>query len=129
MDVELALQEALANAIRHGCERRPVKHLQCIVTVETAGEVMIVVRDPGTGFDTTRVANPLDAENVMKPSGRGIFLINQLMDEVAFNDGGRELQMKKRRDGDARESADTPDAAPLNGSVSGAPPESTTRSR
>ncbi len=40
--------------------------------------------------------DPLAGENVLKSSGRGIFLINQLMDEVAFEDGGRELRMRKR---------------------------------
>jgi anti-sigma regulatory factor (Ser/Thr protein kinase) len=98
MAVELALQEAVANAIRHGCRNDPTKHLQCMVTCDEAGEVMIVVRDPGSGFDHTSVANPLDPENMLKPSGRGIFLINGLMDEVDFTDGGRELQMRKRRE-------------------------------
>ncbi|HEX2457224.1 MAG TPA: ATP-binding protein [Vicinamibacterales bacterium] len=130
MEVELALQEALANAIRHGCGGDPSRHLQCIVAVEDTGEAMIVVRDPGTGFDTTRVANPLAPENVLKPSGRGIFLINQLMDEVAFSDGGRELQMKKRRGGgDARESEAASNATQSSGPVTAATPESTTRSR
>ena len=41
--------------------------------------------------------NPLEGDNVLKPSGRGVFLINQLMDEVGFRDGGREVQMRKRR--------------------------------
>jgi len=129
MEVELALQEALANAIRHGCRGDASRHLQCIVAVEEDGEAMIVVRDPGTGFDTTKVADPLTPENVLKPSGRGIFLINQLMDEVAFKDGGRELQMKKRRDGDARQAAEVPAASSAPGPVSDATPESTTRSR
>ena len=44
------------------------------------------------------ISNPLDAANILKPSGRGIFLINGLMDEVGFRDGGRELEMRKRRD-------------------------------
>jgi anti-sigma regulatory factor (Ser/Thr protein kinase) len=95
--VDLALQEALANGIRHGCSGDPNKFVQCSVTFDTAGELVIVVRDPGPGFDTAAVPNPLDAANVMKPSGRGVFLINQLMDEVAFADGGREVRMKKKR--------------------------------
>ncbi len=95
--VELALQEALANAIRHGCRNDPSKRLQCIVTVDDSGEVVIVVRDPGQGFDPASVPNPLDPGNVLKSSGRGIFLINELMDEVAFADGGRELQMRKKQ--------------------------------
>jgi anti-sigma regulatory factor (Ser/Thr protein kinase) len=98
MEVELALQEALTNAIRHGCANDPTRHLQCCVAVQEPGEVTIIVRDPGAGFDTTSVPDPLAPENVLKAGGRGIFLINQLMDEVAFKDGGREVQMRKRRD-------------------------------
>ena len=95
--VDLALQEALANGIRHGCKGDPTKNVECSVTFNTPGELVIVVRDPGTGFDLGSVANPLEDANMMKPSGRGVFLINQLMDEVAFADGGREVKMRKRR--------------------------------
>ena len=97
MAVELALQEAVANAIRHGCRNDPTQQLQCSVTCDDSGEVVIVVRDPGSGFDHTAVPDPLDPGNMLKPSGRGIFLINGLMDEVRFADGGRELQMRKKR--------------------------------
>ena len=97
MAVELALQEAVANAIRHGCHGDASKELQCSVSCNDEGEVMITVRDPGTGFDPDSVANPLHPDNLMKSSGRGIFLINGLMDEVQFADGGRELQMRKRK--------------------------------
>ena len=96
IEVELALQEALANAIRHGCKGDVTRKVQCVVNCEGPEEIVIVVRDPGTGFDAAKVPNPLEGENILKASGRGIFLINQLMDEVAFRDGGRELQMKKR---------------------------------
>jgi serine/threonine-protein kinase RsbW len=97
MAVELALQEAVANAIRHGCGGDATKSLQCSVTCDESGEILITVRDPGEGFDHTRVADPLDPENILKPSGRGIFLINGLMDDVQFADGGRELQMRKKK--------------------------------
>lgn len=97
MAVELALQESVANAIRHGCRGDATKRLQCSVTCDESGEILISVRDPGPGFDPTTVANPLDPANVLKPSGRGIFLINGLMDDVRFADGGRELQMRKRK--------------------------------
>jgi serine/threonine-protein kinase RsbW len=97
MPIELALDEALANAIRHGCKNDPSKHVQCVVTTDKRGEVMIVVRDPGSGFDAAAVPDPLATDNLLKPSGRGVFLINQLMDEVGFRDGGREVLMKKRR--------------------------------
>jgi serine/threonine-protein kinase RsbW len=95
IQVELALQEALANAIRHGCKGDRSRQVQCVINFAESGEILVVVRDPGTGFDATRVPNPLAGENILKSSGRGIFLINQLMDEVAFRDGGRELQMRK----------------------------------
>lgn len=97
MSVDLALDEALANAIRHGCKGDPSKQVQCVVTTDVAGKVMIVVRDPGPGFDIAAVPDPLSGDNVLKPSGRGVFLINQLMDEVAFADRGREVTMLKRR--------------------------------
>jgi anti-sigma regulatory factor (Ser/Thr protein kinase) len=97
MAIELALQEAVAYGIRHGCRGDSSKQVQCTVNITSEGEVIITVRDPGQGFDPTGVANPLAPENMLKPSGRGIFLINGLMDDVHYADGGRELQMKKRK--------------------------------
>lgn len=96
MAVELALQEAVANAIRHGCRGDQTKELQCSVSCDESGEVVITVRDPGSGFNPDAVPDPIEPENLLKASGRGIFLINGLMDEVQFADGGREVQMKKR---------------------------------
>lgn len=95
IEVELALQEALANAVRHGCGGDPTKRVQCYVTHDAAGEVVIVIRDPGTGFNVKGVPDPLEGDNVFKPSGRGIYLINRLMDEVHFADQGREIRMRK----------------------------------
>jgi anti-sigma regulatory factor (Ser/Thr protein kinase) len=97
MAVELAMQEAVANAIRHGCRGDRSKQLECAITLDGSGEVVITVRDPGPGFDPSAVANPLDPANVLKPSGRGIFLITGLMDDVRFTDGGRALQMRKKK--------------------------------
>ena len=96
-EIELALQEALANAIIHGCQGDTTKSVRCCVTCHEDGDVRIVVRDPGRGFDLVGVANPLDSDNVLKASGRGIFLMKQLMDEVSFADDGRELHMHKAR--------------------------------
>jgi anti-sigma regulatory factor (Ser/Thr protein kinase) len=95
IEVELALQEALANAVRHGCGGDSSKRVQVYVTHDASGEVVIVIRDPGTGFDAGAVPDPLAGDNVFKPSGRGIFLINRLMDEVRFADEGREIRMRK----------------------------------
>ena len=96
-EIEMALRESLANAIRHGCKLDASKQVQCCVSLDESGEVVIVVRDPGEGFDVTKAPDPQQAENLMKSGGRGVFLINELMDEVRYSDGGREVRMKKRR--------------------------------
>lgn len=98
MKVELALQEGLANAIRHGCKNDPTKQVQCSVNFDSAGEVVIVIRDPGPGFKVADVPNPLEGANVLKASGRGVFLINELMDTVEFSDDGRRVMMRKKVD-------------------------------
>jgi serine/threonine-protein kinase RsbW len=96
MQVELALQEALANAIRHGCRNDARKLVDCRVTL-SAKEIVIVIRDPGQGFDVKTVANPLESANLFKRGGRGVFLIHRLMDAVEYADGGRQVLMRKRR--------------------------------
>ncbi len=95
MEVHLAAQEAIANAIRHGCKGDATKQVQCAVSFDAAGELVIVVRDPGTGFDPAKVPNPLEGNNLFKGSGRGVFLINELMDTVEYEDGGRMVKMRK----------------------------------
>ena len=95
--VQLALIEALANAIRHGCRGDITKRVQCSVGCGEFDEVVIIVRDPGDGFDPEGVPDPLDPVNTFKPSGRGMFLIRAFMDHVVFADGGREVQMRKRK--------------------------------
>ncbi len=57
--------------------------------------MLIIVRDPGTGFEPNRVPDPLEGENIYSNHGRGIYLINQLMDEVRFERNGTEIHMRK----------------------------------
>jgi anti-sigma regulatory factor (Ser/Thr protein kinase) len=95
--VELAVREALANAIRHGCGNDPKKAIQCCVTYEASGEIAIVIRDPGPGFEAAALPDPMAPQNLFKSSGRGVYLINHLMDAVRFRDCGREVEMRKRR--------------------------------
>jgi len=94
-EVELALREALANAIVHGCNNDPTKKVECCVACTESSDVVIIVRDPGEGFVPTAVPNPLAAENLHSNHGRGIYLINQLMDEVSFERNGAEIRMRK----------------------------------
>jgi len=93
--VELALREALANAIVHGCNNDPSKKVECCVACSESSDIMIVVRDPGHGFGLGGVPSPLAPENLQSTHGRGIYLINQLMDEVAFERNGAEIRMRK----------------------------------
>ena len=102
-EVELALREALANAIVHGCNNDPTKHVECCVACTEQSDVVIVVRDPGAGFTPAAVPNPLAAENLSSTHGRGIYLINQLMDEVSFERNGAEIRMRKASAGSAGE--------------------------
>jgi serine/threonine-protein kinase RsbW len=94
--IELALTEALANAVVHGAKNDPSKIVECDVACEDAGGVLIVVRDPGPGFDPNKIANPCHGENIYSNHGRGIYLINQLMDKVQFHKNGTEIHMLKK---------------------------------
>jgi serine/threonine-protein kinase RsbW len=95
-EVETALREALSNAIRHGCAGDVTKRVEIVVGCNDANEVVIVVRDPGPGFDPSLVPSPTVGTNVYRHHGRGIYLINQLMDEVSFRRNGSEIRMRKR---------------------------------
>ncbi len=95
-DIETALREALANAIVHGCGGDPNKSIQLIVACDESRGMLIVVRDPGPGFDVSQIPSPVVGQNVYATHGRGIYLINQLMDEVRYERGGTEIHMKVR---------------------------------
>jgi serine/threonine-protein kinase RsbW len=94
--IELALQEALANAVVHGAKEDPTKIVECIVACDEERGVLIIVRDPGEGFDPGAIPTCTVGENLYSNHGRGIFLINQLMDEVRFRKNGTEIHMVKR---------------------------------
>ena len=93
-EIELALDEAIANAIKHGSSNDPSKQIQCCVACDHARGMLIVVRDPGPGFDPASIPNPIVGQNIFAAGGRGIYLINQLMDEVRFEKGGTEIHMR-----------------------------------
>ena len=95
-DIELALTEALANAVVHGAKSDPSKIIECDVACDAQHGILIVVRDPGLGFDHAKIADPCQGENIYSHHGRGIYLINQLMDEVQFHKNGTEIHMLKR---------------------------------
>jgi serine/threonine-protein kinase RsbW len=96
LQIETALREALANAIKHGCSADPSKFVQCSVAFEEDRSVLIVVKDPGPGFKPRQLPDPTEGEHLYENHGRGIYLINHLMDEVHFKHGGSEIQMRSR---------------------------------
>ena len=93
--IELALQEALANAVIHGAKEDPRKTVECLVSSDNERGILIVVRDPGNGFSPDGIPTCTVGENVYSNHGRGIFLINQLMDKVEFRKNGTEIRMVK----------------------------------
>ena len=93
-DVEIALREALANAIIHGNHENPRKRVYVRFRCEP-DEVSLAVKDEGRGFDINKMANPTAPENVGSVHGRGIYLMKALMDEVRFEEGGVVVHMRK----------------------------------
>lgn len=93
-EVEVALMEALANAVKHGCKNDPTKKVECCVACDESRGLLIVIRDPGEGFDPKSIPSPIVGQNLFATHGRGVFLINQLMDEVRYEKGGTEIHMK-----------------------------------
>ncbi len=95
--VDLALREALANAIIHGNRSDARKSVRVCVAIAADCNVLVIVKDAGSGFDPSQLPSPVMGENVLLTHGRGIFLINRLMDDVNFNfDHGTAIYMRRR---------------------------------
>ena len=94
--IGMAVREAAINAVLHGNEYDPAR--QIAVSLENTGkDLVIVIADQGHGFNPDKVPDPLAAENLLRGTGRGIFLIRSLMDEVHFRQlhPGTELTLIK----------------------------------
>jgi serine/threonine-protein kinase RsbW len=94
LEIGLALQEAVANAVVHGCGNDPSKNVRCRLS-DNQGRILIIVSDPGPGLDVSSQKALALSPNLYQDHGRGIYLIRQLMDEVRFELGGSEIQMWK----------------------------------
>ena len=92
--INLAVIEAGTNAIKHGNKENPIK--KAIIEFTLAEDRFeIVIEDEGDGFTRKEVADPLDPENLLKSSGRGLFLMEACMDSVTYQNNGTIIKMVK----------------------------------
>ena len=132
MQIAMALDEALLNAMIHGNlevsselrqsddgapyvnmiatrkKEAPYSERKVTIKLEASNEqVTFIIRDDGPGFDAAALRDPTDPENIERAGGRGLLLINAFMDEVSHNELGNEIRMVKRKaSGDGEESDD-----------------------
>ncbi len=94
----IAVTELANNAVIHGNKRDPNKKVYVTVDVVDA-EVRLTIRDEGKGFNPDTLSNPLDPENLLRESGRGVFIVRSLMDEISydFSKGGTQVTLLKRK--------------------------------
>jgi serine/threonine-protein kinase RsbW len=94
--VHLALEEALANAIKHGNRRNAAKFIKVAMHV-SPDRARIEVEDEGVGFDPNVVPDPTDERNLELPTGRGLMLMRSYMNSVSFSSRGNRVVMEKQR--------------------------------
>jgi len=95
--VSMAVREAAVNAVLHGNEYNPAKHIA--FSLENTGSALVfTIADEGKGVNPDTLPDPLAPENLLRGTGRGIFLIRSFMDEVHFRElhPGTELTLIKR---------------------------------
>ncbi|MEP6901585.1 MAG: ATP-binding protein [Actinomycetota bacterium] len=95
--IDMAVREALANAVKHGNQLDETKQVEVtLINLESGMEIMI--RDFGKGFDVTEVPDPTNPENLLKASGRGILFMHNFVDKVEWQrhaEGGMIVKMIK----------------------------------
>jgi serine/threonine-protein kinase RsbW len=102
LQIAMAVREAAVNAVLHGNAYDPAKKVS-LDFERTAGDLVITIRDQGKGLDPAKIPDPLAPENLLKTSGRGIFLIRSFMDDVQINPStaGTEIKLIKHVHGPA----------------------------
>lgn len=94
----IAVTEAVNNAIVHGNKKDKSRRVHVKFTFE-GQKIIVIVQDEGSGFNPDNLSDPLDPRNLLKESGRGIFILKALMDEVEFEfaGGGTTVRMVKEK--------------------------------
>ena len=93
-DIKLAIEEALINAITHGNKSHPDSEVGLSYRIDSK-KASIIIKDQGKGFDYHKIPKVVKNRDISKTSGRGIFLITHVMDEVRFNESGNQITMVK----------------------------------
>jgi serine/threonine-protein kinase RsbW len=96
LDIELALREALANAVLHGTKGHAGEKVHIRCRCQPGKEVSIVVTDQGKGFDTRKIVGNSLTSDPVSEHGHGILLMKAYVDDVHFERGGSEVHMRKR---------------------------------
>ncbi len=96
-NLRLVYTEAIVNAIVHGNKSDKSKKVKIDVTI-SYDKIEVIIEDMGEGFDYEKINNPLDEDNLLKSSGRGIYLIKAIMDEVKFEKNGSKIILVKNRE-------------------------------
>jgi serine/threonine-protein kinase RsbW len=95
VNVPLACDEAITNAILHGNQSRADKKVSIQIYV-SPNRFRIRVRDEGAGFQPEQVSDPTQGEALLRSRGRGVYLMRSIMDSVVFREGGRVVELEKK---------------------------------
>ncbi len=87
----LALSEGVTNAIKHGNKYDEKKKVKMSCTLKADKRLCCVITDEGPGFNPDEIPDPLAEENLLKPSGRGVYLMKEYAADVKYNEKGNEL--------------------------------------
>ena len=93
--VEVALREAITNAVVHGNAQDPSKKVRICCSCDAKGGNPHCSERPGEGFDSSKILSPVSSKQIHSDHGRGIYLIKRLMDEVQFRHGGSKIYIRK----------------------------------
>ena len=97
--IQMAIEEAVVNAIEHGKKRDATKQVHIVFVVDAESAEMTIT-DQGDGFDHQNVADPTEEERLDQPRGRGVLLIRELMTQAQYNQKGNSVWMRKERSKD-----------------------------
>jgi serine/threonine-protein kinase RsbW len=96
LDLAVAIAEALSNAAVHGNRLRPGSQVAITVRVTPRRQAVVEIKDSGHGFDVLHVSDPTDPSHILKPAGRGVFLMHRLVDQVEYDPPGNRVRLVVR---------------------------------